>query len=136
MTSKFNSLFNSLLSQSKSNTSAHIIQLNKNTIKKYIDGILTIENKYFPPYFAQDEEDLIDESKSKGYIGYMLLDNDIPRGYCIGFTLTDDLYSEDDFDIDSFHHFDISDEAIADKIGSLNLNDVFYISNVVIENSS
>jgi hypothetical protein len=110
--------------------------IDKKTIKKIVNDMGEIENKNFSPAYAADSEDLIDDSKLNGFIGYGLFSNEKIVGYIYGYRMgADGEYDDIDIDYDSINFYDDNFKQLIQSKGFekiCNPKNTFYVSNLAI----
>lgn len=74
-----------------------IAALSSATIRQLAPEMSEIESRHFSGFYANDEDDLIDDSNYTGFFGFGIFDDDNIKGYITGYKM-----EEDEFDTDIF----------------------------------
>jgi hypothetical protein len=74
-----------------------IASLSSSTVKELAPEMSEIESRNFSGFYANDEDDLIDDSNYAGFFGFGIFDDDNIKGYITGYKM-----EEDEFDTDIF----------------------------------
>jgi len=119
--------------------------LNDLRIREISSDMETIERNNFNPYYANEAEDIEDDTHQRGFIGFGLFDDNDNKikGYVYGYGITEDEYEDiDDIPIDQFRQLVNLYDNRYSNVTPDNFRQIFtpentfYVSNMVVDKPS